>query len=405
MANLYNIRRANLLAGLSAAAVACAALGAAPALAAQPEATIYVSSNEAANQILIFNYSKADGLVAAGAVATGGAGIGGGAPFLESQGGVAISKDGHWLFAVNAGSNQISAFFVDGDNVVLTDTISSGGFTPVSVATSGDLVYVLNGGCPDAPVPTTGCPASGDIAANIAGFRILEDGTLLPIAGSKQALSTTNPAPADIAFDQDGDTLAVSEKATNTVDLFPIALDGVAQAPSFVASHGHTPFGVAFARHDLLLVAESFGTGVGTRTGAIGAVSSYALDDTDQEALSLITPSLSIGVGGVGPCWVTVTPDQKFAYTANLGGGTIQAFSIARDGELTLLPPNPAADTGITSLTTDLTVSNNGKLLFAVTAGAKTVNAFSIDKQDGSLTLTSQAAIPGSAVGVAVATH
>lgn len=404
MANLYNIRRTNLLAGLSAAAIAGTVLGAAPALAAQPEATIYVSSNATANQILIFDYSKKDGLVAAGAVATGGAGIGGGAPFLESQGGVAISKDGHWLFAVNAGSNQISALHVDGDKVVLTDTVSSGGFTPVSVTTSGDLVYVLNGGCPDTPVATTGCPTSGNIAANISGFRITEDGTLKPIAGSQRALSTTNPAPGDIAFDQDGDTIAVSEKATNIVDLFPVE-NGVAQAPSFVASHGHTPFGVAFARHDLLLVAESFGTGIGTRSGVVGAVSSYALDDRREEALSLITPSLSIGVGGVGPCWVTITPDQKFAYTANLGGGTIQAFSIARDGELTLLGPNPAADTGITSLTTDLTVSDNGKLLFAVTAGANTVNAYSIDKQDGSLTLASQAAIPSSAVGVAVATH
>ena len=53
---------------------------------------------------------------------TGGLGSGSG---LGSQGAVVISKDGRWLFAVNAGSNEVSVFRVKPQGLELADTVSS----------------------------------------------------------------------------------------------------------------------------------------------------------------------------------------------------------------------------------------------------------------------------------------
>jgi hypothetical protein len=51
------------------------------------------------NEILMFSHHPSQGLIETGSVATGGNGTGGG---LGNQGGLILSKDHRWLFAVNA---------------------------------------------------------------------------------------------------------------------------------------------------------------------------------------------------------------------------------------------------------------------------------------------------------------
>src|SRR5206468_3900582 len=84
---------------------------------------------------------------------------------LGDQGGLALSRGGRWLFAVNAGSNELTVFRVSDESTALTiiDKVSTVGKTPISVTIHKQLVYVLNAG--DAVTP-----------ANIAGFRLSEDG-------------------------------------------------------------------------------------------------------------------------------------------------------------------------------------------------------------------------------------
>src|SRR5437763_748930 len=83
------------------------AWGGGAALAApHPAGAVYVETNAAAgNAIAIFNRDNNGMLTTAGTVATGGLGTGSG---LGSQGALALSDDNGWLFAVNAGSNDIS---------------------------------------------------------------------------------------------------------------------------------------------------------------------------------------------------------------------------------------------------------------------------------------------------------
>ena len=66
---------------------------------------------------------------------------------LASQYAVILSADHRLLFAVNAGSNDVSSFRVAGDGSLrLADRHSAGGVRPVSLAAHGQALYVLNAG-------------------------------------------------------------------------------------------------------------------------------------------------------------------------------------------------------------------------------------------------------------------
>ena len=69
---------------------------------------------------------------------------------LASQGSLVLSDDGRFLYAVNAGSNQISVFEVRKAGLRLIENQRSGGKRPISVTARGNLLYVLNeGGTPN----------------------------------------------------------------------------------------------------------------------------------------------------------------------------------------------------------------------------------------------------------------
>src|SRR5262249_1634378 len=115
-------------------------------LSAQPNAAgaVYVATNAAAgNSVVVFSRSASGALTLAGSFATGGSGTGTG---LGNQGGLILSRDGEWLFVVNAGSDDVSVFQVRPDGLKLTDKVASGGKMPVSVTFDRDVLYVLNAG-------------------------------------------------------------------------------------------------------------------------------------------------------------------------------------------------------------------------------------------------------------------
>src|SRR5438132_381780 len=62
---------------------------------------------------------------------------------LASEGALIISHGNRFLFAVNAGSNQISVLKINKSGLQLVDIVSSGGSRPISLALHDDLLYVL----------------------------------------------------------------------------------------------------------------------------------------------------------------------------------------------------------------------------------------------------------------------
>jgi 6-phosphogluconolactonase (cycloisomerase 2 family) len=344
----------------------------------RPGGAVYVLTNAAdGNAVAVFDRAGDGTLTPAGTVPTGGTGTGAG---LGSQGALVLSRNGHWLFAVNAGSNDISVFKLSRNGLHLRDRQPSGGVMPISLTVHDGLLYVLNAG-------------DGATPGNISGFTLEERGRLAPLAGSTRPLSAANVGPAQVEFSRDGDVLVVTEKATNQISTYMVDDDGLADGPHVQPSAGQTPFGFAFGKRGQLFVSEAFGGAPNA-----SAVSSYDVDG--EGILTTITPSAA--THQTAACWVVVTRNGRYVYTSNTGSGSITGYHVARDGSLTLL--NADGRTGVTgdgSLPTDMDLSRNSQYLYALNSGTGSVAAFAVGG-DGSLThLGNVGALAPGAVGLA----
>jgi len=340
---------------------------------ADDHSVVYTMDNAAgANHVLVFQQDEHGALHGAGSVATGGGGTGGG---LSDQGSVILSHDGQWLFVCNAGSDEISVFSTAHNRLQLVDKVNSGGQMPVSLALHHNLLYVVNAG---------GLAGGQD---NITGFFFV-DGRLVALPGSTRALSADNTGPAEVAFTHDGNTLIVTERLTNLIDTFTVGDDGLTAVHQTFASAGADPFGFSVGQHDRIFVSEATDS----------TASSYSVsDDGDLNVISASVPTKQHAA-----CWLTLTPDEHYAYTADAGSGTLSGFSVAADGSLHLLEPDGvAAVIGNGSHPVDMAPSNDGRILFSLANGNGTLNAFRI-AADGSLkSLGAASGIPASAAGLA----
>jgi len=334
-------------------------------VSADAPGAVYALTNPATGNAVAMYARAADGaLTWIGNVPTGGAGAG---ASLGSQGALALSDDGRWLFAVNAGSNDISAFEVTPSGLALTSRVASGGLRPISVTVHDKVVYVLNAG--------------GD--GSISGFTVGNSGALTSIAGSTRSLSGSAVGPAQVSFSSNGRWLIVTEKATNRLDVYAVGSDGSASAANTAASAGGTPFGFAFGHRDELFVSE-----------AAGSASSYVIDGTG----ALVLASGAVATHQGAPCWAVVTKNGKFGYTANAQGGSISGFAIGNDGSIALIDADGrTAVVGGGNI--DLAVSGNSRYLYQLN-GNRSISGFQIGA-DGHLTAVGNVAgLPASTVGL-----
>ncbi len=331
-----------------------------------PGAVYALTNQVGGNAVAVFARGADGRLTAAGTVSTGGTGTG---ASLGSQSAVTLSDDGRWLFAVNAGSNDVSVFSVSPAGLALASRTASGGTLPISLTVHGNVLYVLNAG-------GTG---------NISGFAVGTSGALTAIAGATLALSGSNVGPAQVSFSPDGRRLVVTEKNTNQLDLYAVDANGVASGPIPTASAGGTPFGFSFGLRNELFVSE-----------ATGSASSYELDATGS--VSLVSGAVLTHQGA--PCWAVVTNDGRIGFTGN-GAGSVSAFTIAPDGAISLVDAN-----GGTALIgagiNDIALSHNSRYLYVLqTGGAQAIHAFRVEA-DGHLTpLGPIAGLPNGTRGLA----
>ena len=335
---------------------------------------VFVSSNDAAgNELLVYARTPEGGLMPYTRMATGGTGSGAG---LGSQGAVTLSRDGRHVFVVNALSNSVSTFALEGTELQLMSTVDSGGLHPISVAEHNGLVYVLNDG--------------GD--GNVAGFRNV-DGTLQPVAGSMHGLSQAGAGPAQVGFSEDGDALVVTEKGTAKLTSYRVKPDGSLRMPIVTNSPGMTPFGFAFNQHNRLIVSEAVGGAPGAST-----VSSYRFDNS--------APAVPVVVSAAVPdtqsaaCWVAVTPNGRYAYITNAGSSSVSSYRVKPDGTITLA--NAAAGmTGTGSSPADVAVSPDGRHLYVRNGRTYTLSSFHVRHDGGLGARPMLEGLPTTAVGLA----
>ncbi len=323
--------------------------------------SVFVMTNDnVKNEILTYQPSFNGQFVLTHRVATGGRGSGGKTDPLQSQGSLTLSGDHTLLFAVNSASGTVSSFHILNGVPVLVDQEYSGGAFPIAVAEHNDFVYVLNAG--------------GNGA--VVGFKADSLGRLHAIQNSSAFLTGLNTGASSISISPNGRWLAAIEKASNSIDVFPVHSDGT--LGTVVNNKSVTPgvFATLFTPNGQLIISENQPNS-GTDTSSI---SSYTINTNG----TLTAISQSLPTFGNGNCWNIIAPNGKWVYVDNAGTSTVAGFSIASSGALT-----PVANTILATLpdgdaNLDMTVGGNGKYLFNLQSGVGAVGVFTINS-DGTL--------------------
>jgi 6-phosphogluconolactonase len=328
---------------------------------------VYVLSNDpGGNAVLAFARASDGTLTPAGSFATGGTGTGAG---LGSQGALAFTRDGRWLLAVNAGSDDVSIFSVTrAGGLELVDRAPSGGDTPISISVANGVAFVVNAGVPN----------------NVSGLRIGPRGDLEPIPGSTRPLSADDSGPAQISFDPAGEALVVTEKTTNRISVYRTDGGGGIEGPRVFASSGQVPFGFAFTTTGVLVVSEA----------AASTVSSYRLNGDGLETVTASAPNFQAAA-----CWIAIPDSSRYAYSANTGAGTISGYAVAEDGTLSLLDSD-----GVTAAAgagpADLAFSSGSRFLYVRDGGDGSISGYRVQGDGGLEPVELESGLPAGSAGL-----
>lgn len=359
---------------LTGLAIAAAIATAVPAQASGAGGAVFVQTNDPAGNSIAAYHRGGDGtLTFLKSYPTGGLGgreAGAGSDPIATQ--YSLRDVDGTLLAVNPGSNTISVFQVTGDQLQLTQVLSSGGLFPASFGVHGDIVYVLNAG--------------GD--GSVSGYR-LAGGRLHPIQGSTRTLGLANAnppfflsSPAQVDFTPDGQQLIVTTKTNGTVDVFSVGADARLSTSPVKNQAAPVPFAFVF-------------DGAGRLVLNFAGTSSLETFTVNTD--NTITPvSAPVSDTQAALCWITAA--GGFDYTSNTGSGDVSQFQVLADGTVTLV--NPIAAAGIPGATDS---GAAGGFLYVQSGTSGTVHVFSIGPA-GVLTPIQIASVPdgGSQEGIVV---
>lgn len=330
------------------------------------EAVFVQANGPDGNSIVAYDRHRDGSLTWVATYPTGGAGgrsVGSASDPLASQGSLVLGADNSLLFAVNAGSNSISIFSVNGDHLSLHQVIASGGSFPTSIAVHANALYVLNAGG----------------AANVTGFTI-NAGRLHPLRGDTRTLELTEtvpPAflasPAEVGFTPDGRQLIVTGKTNNFIDVFSVKRDDRLSASPVQTADASVPFAFVFSPTAQLDLVNAAGNIAPSRVHADGT----------------ITQGAPVADGQAAACWIALA--GHFAYVANTGSSDVSEYHIAAGGAVTLV--NATAATGVSGAI-DETVAGDGHSLYVQVGLGSAVNVYTI-RGNGSLAWQQTVTVPG----------
>lgn len=323
----------------------------------------YVDDNTAAENTVAGFQRHADGSLSAisGSPFPAG-GVGSGAA-LASQGALQLSSDGRYLLAVDAASNQISVLGLAPNGVPqpIGAPVSSGGSDPVSIAVSGNLVYVANAGASD---------------TNVTVFYLAPWGGLYPLPNSTVALPEGS-GPGDVLVNSTGQKLVVTLVNTSTIASFDVRFDGrlVAAPGSPFPAQGPGPFGSEFSptNPSQLFVSNAHG-GEGN-----GTVSAFDVSFSGELSSIGSSPFANLQTA---PCWVEISHNGQYLFAVNTASGSISSYAIAPSGSLTLIGNTPFGSAGAGAV--DARLSPDGRTLLVNGSKANVIASFAVN--GGSLT-------------------
>ncbi len=269
----------------------------------------------------------------------GGAGLGAGLP---SQGAIQLSSDGRYLLAGRRRQQPDigAASWLNGVPQPVGAPVSSGGGEPLSIAVSGNLVYVAN---------------AGASAPNITGFTLAPNGSLNPLPGSTVSLPASS-GPDDVLIDP-GPAGSSSISTTPRRSRAFTSSQWPARRRSRLAYRGARSRtvrrGVPAEQSLQLFVSNAHG-GAGNGTVSVFLASG----STGQLASIGASPFADLQTAA---CWVEISHDGQFLFTVNTASGSISSYSINPDGSLVLLGSTPFGSAGAGAV--DARLSPDGRTL------------------------------------------
>jgi hypothetical protein len=306
-----------------------------------------------------------------------------------------LSADKRFLYVVNEGSNNITAFSVrlDGSLVPVNGSpFASGGRHPASLALANGFLYVVNKGDGVLPTPAApnGVPGTAR-ATNYSVFQVGADGSLQQVTNATVG-APSGSSPSQIVASPDGQFLFGNNflsPSANAPDIgvFPYAHslmisftadedDGsllsqpavsLPNIPVFSPAGTFRPFMLGLKAHPTqnILYAD--------------AVIDSALTVWTWDTNGVLTYSKAVAGGtALGQCWTAYDPAAKWLYVSTVVQNVIGVFSIADPlnpvflqnftlgGPQTPLPPNTPEAFGFTTAPANLAVDPSGKFLYVV---------------------------------------
>ena len=377
---------------------------------------VYAMSNDFdGNTIVAYGRNDDGTLQLIGEYATGGLGAafdgGEGLDPLISAYALIPSDDQRFLFAVNAGSNSISAFRVRQDrSLALTAVVPSHGYGPNSLAFSDGFLYVTN---IDADGVFAGEP---DQEGSFIGYRVSDRGRLRRIPDSYRILGNR---PSAVRVSPDGDHLVIASinagsaaLASGSADELVVYALGDLGNPSAspVATGASTLPGNAENRNlpsaigfeiveqddrQFVVVTEAREFQADGSPPAFPALQTGSVSTWELEADGGLTPiQLDVLAGNDffdgerTACWLDFSVDGSVFWVSNALESTLSTFSFDA-GEITLLervaaagaPPSDDDPFGTTDGWIDLWISADGAFLYQLFGLDGTIGVYAITDQ------------------------
>lgn len=326
---------------------------------------VYTNDDQFQNTVSAFSVGSDGTLtpVPGSPFATGGNSIDGG-PFATNRIGVAIV--GHFLFAANTLSADVSVFKIDSN---------AGALTLVPGAPFAIPTFLPAGHISIAPTPDghflIAAGVSNSFDSIITVFSISSNGALTPIPGSP---FSTMVNPFGIRVSPDGKFLAVGGAE---VEMFRIAPEGALTSLGLTnGSNQGFPLSVDIDCSSSLLYA-----GEATLSAIVDGYHIGADGTLTPVAGSPFQPGV-----GIDSSVVVLSPDDKTLFVSNQLSNSVTAFSITQDGSLSLVPGSPFFIQNPNSfITVGMATSQDGKFLYVANDFPAAVAVFRVGS-DGALT-------------------
>jgi 6-phosphogluconolactonase len=283
---------------------------------------------------------------------------------------LAMHPSGKFLYAANAGQNNVSLFTITSGALQESGTRMPAGTAPTLAAIdpAGAFLYVANAGSFDVSV-----------------FSISQsNGTLTAVPQLSGATAPIGLSAINMAVAPSGTVLYVTGQGTQGyIEAFPLN-QGVLGTPLAGSPYttGTNPYGLAIAPGGGFLY-----TGNKTAPGSISEFT-IASDGTLTEL-----PNSPIGETYNSPVSLAIDKSGSYLFAANQGNGNLIGYSIGSDGSLTLISTSPF----VTGTEPNILAADPGGGYIFVGNGASppALQSFSMASSTGTLTSVGSYSLSG----------